>query len=345
MCCCAHGRGRKMSEQYKNITISDVAEALGVSKTTVSRAISGKGRIGEATRQRILEYIEEHDYKPNVIAKGLAQSRTYNICVVMPGNYSLVDLPFFQEIIMGIQEVAGMSEYDILLCTCQENDVAALERIVSNRKVDGVILLRTYVKDAQIELLQSKKIPFVTVGSTDYEHVVQIDHDHESACRELTSIMLMRKMKRIALLGGNDSFVVTKSRYKGFAEAFLSFGREPENELIYMNLESRMQIEKAVEELIEKKADCIICMDDAICSRVLAKLRQEEIHVPQDVRIASFYNSSVLENSTPSITSLSFDVRELGMVSCKELLQMIGDESVPEKTLLTYEVVLKESTK
>ena len=329
MCSCTHGRGRKMSEQDKNITISDVAEALGVSKTTVSRAISGKGRIGEATRQRILEYIEEHDYKPNVIAKGLAQSRTYNICVVMPGNYSLVDLPFFQEIIMGIQEVAGMSEYDILLCTCQENDVAALERIVSNRKVDGVILLRTYVKDAQIEFLQSKKLPFVTVGSTDYEHVVQIDHDHESACRELTSIMLMRKMKRIALLGGNDAFVVTKSRYKGFTEAFTSFGREPENELIYMNLESRMQIEKAVEELIEK----------------LAKLRQDELHVPQDVRIASFYNSSVLENSTPSITSLSFDVRELGMVSCKELLQMIGDESVPEKTLLTYEVVLKESTK
>ena len=124
MCCCAHGRGRKMSEQYKNITISDVAEALGVSKTTVSRAISGKGRIGEATRQRILEYIEEHDYKPNVIAKGLAQSRTYNICVVMPGNYSLVDLPFFQEIIMGIQEVAGMSEYDILLFTRPGNDVS-----------------------------------------------------------------------------------------------------------------------------------------------------------------------------------------------------------------------------
>ena len=63
----------------KNITISDVAEALGVSKTTVSRAISGKGRIGEATRQRVMEYITEHDYKPNVIAKGLAQSKTYNI--------------------------------------------------------------------------------------------------------------------------------------------------------------------------------------------------------------------------------------------------------------------------
>ena len=60
-----------------NITISDVAEALGVSKTTVSRAISGKGRIGAATRKRVLEYIQEHDYKPNVIARGLAQSKTF----------------------------------------------------------------------------------------------------------------------------------------------------------------------------------------------------------------------------------------------------------------------------
>ena len=79
-----------------NITISDVAEALGVSKTTVSRAISGKGRIGAATRNRVLEYIQEHDYKPNVIARGLAQSKTFNICVVMPGDYALVELPFFQ---------------------------------------------------------------------------------------------------------------------------------------------------------------------------------------------------------------------------------------------------------
>jgi len=66
-----------MSE--KNITISDVAEALGVSKTTVSRAISGKGRIGEATRKRVLEYIDKYDYKPNVIAKSLAQSKTFNM--------------------------------------------------------------------------------------------------------------------------------------------------------------------------------------------------------------------------------------------------------------------------
>lgn len=100
----------QLGEEYEKgnvITISDVAEALGVSKTTVSRAISGKGRIGEATRQKVLAYIEEHDYKPNVIARGLAQSKTFNLCVVMPEDYALVDLPFFRK---SLQEFRKLQE-------------------------------------------------------------------------------------------------------------------------------------------------------------------------------------------------------------------------------------------
>ena len=164
----------------KNITIADVAEALGVSKTTVSRAISGKGRIGKETRDRVLAYIEEHDYKPNAIAKGLAQSKTYNICVVMPGNYEIVDWNFFQTCLFGIQEVAEVAGYDILLTTCNMNDISSLERIIANGKVDGVVLMRTFLEDAQIEFLQQKHFPFVTTGSTKYENVAQIDHDHTS---------------------------------------------------------------------------------------------------------------------------------------------------------------------
>ncbi|MCI7108400.1 MAG: LacI family DNA-binding transcriptional regulator [Lachnospiraceae bacterium] len=328
-----------------NITISDIAEALGVSKTTVSRAISGKGRIGEVTRKRVLDYIEEHDYKPNVIARGLAQSKTFNLCVVMPGNYAIVDLPFFQEVIAGIQEIAGMNEYDILLCICQENDISNLERILHNHKVDGVVLLRTFMKDLQIELLTERQVPFVTTGSTAYRKVKQVDNDHQSACRELTSILLMRQMKRIALLGGNESHVVTQNRYRGYVQAHEQAGIALDEEFVYMNLESRAFIDRAVENALEKGADCILCMDDAICGQVLRKLRQEHVKVPQDVKVASFYNSSVLENNIPSITSLTFDARELGMEACKNLLAQIDGEKVPERTLLSYEVVLKESTK
>lgn len=102
---------------------------------------------------------------------------------------------FFQEAIMGIQEIAGMMEYDLLLCIGSGNDMAGLRRIIQNHKVDGVVLLRTMVDDPQVTFLQERRIPFVTAGSCKYKDVKQIDHDHRSACRELTSIMLMRGMK------------------------------------------------------------------------------------------------------------------------------------------------------
>ena len=333
------------NEGKKNITIADVAEALGVSKTTVSRAISGKGRIGKETKDRVLQYIEEHDYKPNVIAKGLAQSKTYNLCVVMPGDYDVVDLTFFQECLFGIQEIAGIMEYDILLSICKTNDISSLERIISNRKVDGVILMRTFVEDAQIEYLQSKNVPFVTIGSSNYKGVIQVDHNHKSACKELTSIILMKGMKKIALVGGDENHVVTQSRLRGFKEAYQKMGETVDPSMLFLNLDNNVMIDKIVEEILERKTDCILCMDDAVCSRVLKKLREKHISVPKDIRVASFYNSSVLENNVPSITSLSFDAKELGMVACKTVLDVIDGQEVSARTLLPYEVVLKESTK
>ena len=331
-----------MSE--KNITISDVAEALGVSKTTVSRAISGKGRIGEATRKRVLEYIDKYDYKPNVIAKSLAQSKTFNICVVMPGDYALVDLPFFQEAIMGIQEIAGMMEYDILLCIGSGSDMTSLTRIIQNRKVDGAILLRTMVEDPQVAFLQEKGIPFVTAGSSEYKNVKQIDHDHKSACRELTSILLMRGMKKIAILGGRSDIVVNQTRLSGVKEAYEQFGMDINSDLMFMNLESRAFVEKAVDDAINIGTDCILCMDDGICAQAMRRLRQKHVKVPNEVKVASFYNSSILENNVPTITSLSFDAKELGIKACKNLLHQIEGEETAERTLLPYEVVLKEST-
>lgn len=335
----------ELEEKDKNITIADVAEALGVSKTTVSRAISGKGRIGKETRERVLAYIEEHNYKPNVIAKGLAQSKTYNLCVVMPGEYDVVDLTFFQECLFGIQEIAGNMEYDLLLSICQTNDISSLERIVANRKVDGAILMRTFVEDPQIEFLQKKGLPFVTIGSSNYEGVVQVDHNHKSACKELTSIILMKNLKKIALIGGDETHVVTQNRLRGFREAYDKMGLEVDESLLYLNLDNHILIDKVVEEALERKVDCILCMDDAVCSRVLKMLREQHIKVPQDVKLASFYNSTILENSVPSITSLSFNAKELGMVACRTLLDLVEGTEVKERTLLPYEVVLKESTK
>ena len=242
-------------ESGQKMTISDVAEALNISKTTVSRAISGKGRIGAETRRRVLEYIEEHNYKPSVIAKGLAQSKSYNIGWVMPSDYSVVDLPFFQKCLMGLLEMAAPVDYDVLVCTVSPDAMSQLERIVENHKVDGVVLGRTLVNDAPAEYLKEKKIPFVVVGSMDDDNVVQVDHDHRSACRELTSILLAKGMTKVALMGGNKNHVVTLNRYRGYLDAMEDMEVPVDNSLVYFDIDNSVLCEHAIEEIMKQKAE------------------------------------------------------------------------------------------
>ena len=124
------------------------------------------------------------------------------------------------------------------------------------------------MEDRQIEYLQEKKVPFVTIGSSNYTGVIQIDHNHKSACKELTSIILMKGMKRIALIGGDENHVVTQSRLRGFREAYEKMGEVIDPTMLFLNLDNHVVIDKIVEEVLERKAECILCMDDAVCSRV-----------------------------------------------------------------------------
>ena len=324
----------------EKITIADIAEALGISKTTVSRAISGKGRIGEETRKRVLDFIEENNYRPSPTAKGLAECKTYNICWAMPGDSNVTSLPFFQRCMVGISDVAVSKDYDILISMIYEDSNAQLKRIVNNRKVDGVVLGRTLVKDENVRFLKESGIPFVVIGSTSEKNVIQIDNDHIKACRELTSILIMKGTKRFALIGGSPEHVVNKTRLKGFEEGLKNQGIELDNE----NVEKESDVERAVEQALRNNVDCILCMDDLICYEAIGKLHKENVAIPDKIKIASFYNSQMLENVQPSITSLQYDPRELGSVAAKTLFDYIEGNDVEEKVLLSYEVLLKNST-
>lgn len=329
----------------KKMTIADVAEALGVSKTTVSRVISGKGRIGSETKKRVLRYIEEHDYKPNVIAKGLAQNKTFNIGLIMPGNHNFVDSSFFQKCMLGISEAAAAADYDMIVSMIRDDDLTQLERLVQNHKVDGMILSRTLVDDAPAAYLKRYHIPFVVIGTTPSQDVIQIDHDHREACRELTSILLLKGLRRVALIGGSRGLVITHTRLQGYLDALEAQGVPADSSLISLDADNEPMLERMVGEFVKKGAECILCMDDSICSKVLKVLKKSRISVPEDMRVASFYNSPLLENNLPAVTSLHFDAAALGTVTCRTLLDLLDGRDVPGRTLLRYEVVLKESTK
>lgn len=331
-------------KEQNNITIDDIAGALGVSKTTVSRAISGKGRISEGTRQRVMEYIKQYHYRPNVVAKGLANSKTYNIGWVIPGDSGMTDLPFFQRCMIGVSEVAAAEDYDILISMVYEHDISQLKRIVKNRKVDGIIMGRTLLEDKGVRFLQESNVPFVVIGRSKDKEVIQIDNDHINACRELTSILVMKGIRRFALIGGDANYVVNRTRRQGFEMGIQEQGAALDRNKIYMDCESEQAVEQAVEQCLSGHVECIMCTDDRICQIVLNKLARDGVHIPGQMKVASFYNSVILGNSQPSITSLQYDPRELGRVACKTLFDYIAGKEVQRKILLGYEVVLKGST-
>lgn len=329
----------------KNLTIGDIADELGVSKTTVSRAISGKGRIGEQTRRKVLAYIEEHNYSPNVIAKGLAQNKTYNLGIVLPGDYNIAELPFFQSCMLGISRIASAEGYDVLLSMVTEDNIAQLERAVTNRKIDGAILTRTLVNDAPMRYLKENGIPFVAIGSTDDDAAVQVDNDHRNACRELTGILLDKGIRKIALIGGNENYVVTGNRLQGFEDAFSERNNWNGTKHIMLNIDDVGRIDQIVEEFLREGTDCIVSMDDFLCGCVLNALQQRQIEVPEQIQAASFYDSSMLANRLPSVTSIRFDVEGLGRKACELLLRMLEGEDVEQRTLLGYKVCMRQTTK
>ena len=330
--------------EENRLTIDDIAKELGISKTTVSRAISGKGRIGPATREKVLAYIKEHDYRPSPLAKGLAQSKTYNIAWVIPGDSTVTELPFFQKCMIGVSDIASTFDHDILLAMVYEDNYSNLERIVKNRKVDGVILARTLFHDPCVEFLIESKIPFVTIGSTPYKNVYQIDNDHIGACKELTEILILKGVKRIALIGGDENHIVNRSRKAGFLKAFSNQKVPVDDDLIFMNSDNKTVTIRNVNEAISRNAECIVCTDDMICSYALDEIRKLGLKVPSDIKIASFYNSPILESYQPAITSLDYDPKQLGAEACTTLMSLMKGESIPMKKLLHYDVTFKRST-
>ena len=329
----------------ENLTIHDVAKALGVSASTVSRAISGKGRIGEETKQRVLQYIDEKSFYPNASARSLAQSKTYNIAIIMPEVKDLVDMPFFHTCMHGAEEVAQVNDYDLLVVTTDGTNIKPLERMVNNRKVDGMILTRLYKDDAFVDYLKSTGIPFVAIGNSDDKEIYTVDHDNYGGCRELVGLLLSKGIKKVAYLGGGMDQTVNIKRFEGYCDGLEESGKQVDNSIVYTDLASKVQVSKAVEELLKTDTDCILCQDDYICDEVVHYLAEKGVKIPGKMKVASCHHSKLLDNYPVTITSLKFDTMEIGRKACQMVLSIINGEKVDRNTLLDYEINLKESTK
>ena len=327
----------------QNLTIDDIARDLGVSKTTISRAISGKGRISEATRARVRAYIEQTNYRPNAAAKGLAESRTYNVALVLPRSLFKLDMPFIRKSMTAICEEAFLQDYNILLCLSTDDNPESLLRTLDNRKVDGVVLSRTVENDALVEILNQREIPFATMGSLPAsgkgKATVEADHDQVGGCSAFASAFLRDYRGKVGLLGNDMNYIVNQSRYTGFMQGARSLEFKDNDILFRHSLGNAIDCFKAVDSLVEAGVKRIVAMDEEICLNVLMHLR--ECGLEGAVQVGSMYDSHQLSLWSPGVSALSFDAAELGRVTCRELLHYLRDEEFNPNPTLGYRILMR----
>ena len=334
-----------MEEQPKNtnLTIKDVARALNVSTTTVSRAISGKGRIGEETARRVQAYIQEHNYVPNAIAQSLADQKTYNIGVIIPELDAIDSHAFFRSCVTGVCRELSDTLYDVLMIIDADGDGGKLARALERRKLDGAIVSRAHVGGRTASRLRQSGVPFVLVGFSPDPAVCRVDHDHRAACSELTR-RLLGGGRELALLGGDRQLYVTQDRLHGFLDAHREAGADLPDGRLSFELNTPERVEDAMDAALASGAGCLVCMDDRICSMALSLIHHRGLRIPQDIQVASFYDSFTLERYTPAITALQFDAQKLGAAACRMLLNQLEDRQPGLAEKVGYDIAMRSST-
>lgn len=334
-----------MPPKHNNLTIDDIARDLGVSKTTISRAISGKGRISEATRAKVMDYIQKCNYRPSAAAKGLAESRTYNLALVLPKSYIQLDLPFIRESMNAICEEAFIWDYNILVCLSTDAYPESLLRTLDNRKVDGVILSRTVENDALVDVLTERGIPFATIGSLPPtargKAAVEADHDHVGGCYAFSKSILQNTGEKIGLLGNDMRYIVNQSRYAGFTKAVEELNFPKNRIFVRTDLKKASICAAAVQELLALGVHRFIAMDEDVCMYTLSALEDAGLKIPGDVQVGSFSDSSKLKDYP--ISALHFDAGRLGQIACRELLRCLRDETYDPTPILGYRIIARGS--
>ena len=310
--------------------IDDVATALGISKGTVSRAITGHGRISPATRELILTYMAEHDYHPNTIAQSLSSRKTMNIAFTVPTGKEFTQLPFFLQCLVGASGHAATNSYDTLVVNNEYMDV---KRVVDQRKVDGVIVSRNVVGSRMLGYLASTGLPFILIGTTKRSSVLQVDHDHRAACREFTRLLLQQWKGAPGLIAGSNAHLVSRARAQGFKDAA---GPAP----IVWGAVDEPSVVNAFRELVSAGVSIVFCEDDMICGYLEKHLRTEKGVDHSQYRVASFYDSPALQGLNPEVPVLHFDAVELGLTACSMLLAQLSGQT-PDNAILDYQIVMR----
>lgn len=330
-------------------TIKDIARALNISVSTVSRALRDTYDVNAETRQLVLDKATELNYKPNFNATGLVKNSTHNLAVILPGitNY------YFSTVFTGIQEVAYRNGYNIILHVTNDDADRELNiiRNLSYSSLDGLLVSVSSQADAcdHFQEVINDGIPVVFFDRVA-EHVKtsKVMQDDYNGAFEATEHLVRQGYRKLAHIAGPEGLTFTNNRLKGFMDALRKHQLPLHPEWIIHSGFTQACGEQDLAQLwaLPEKPDAIFAVNDRKAVGAMLAMKERNIIPGKEVGVIGFTNDPVAAIISPSLSTIAEPAFEIGKVSCQLLLNHIKKKNfIAEQVVLPGKLIERESTK
>ncbi|KRL93244.1 catabolite control protein A [Levilactobacillus hammesii] len=332
--------------EKQTVTIYDVAREAAVSMATVSRVVNGNPNVKPATRKKVLEVIDRLDYRPNAVARGLASKKTTTIGVIIPD----VTNAYFSSLARGIDDIAMMYKYNIILTNSDENggkEVQVLNTLMA-KQVDGIIFMGNQVTDELREEFRRSKAPIVLAGSVDAEKTQpSVNIDYVAAVAEAVKNLIDHGNEKIAFVSGSmDQAINHDYRLKGYKKALKDAGIAYDDKLVFetdYTYKAGQSLEPA---LNAAGATAAFVGDDELAAGVMNGLTDAGVAVPDEFEVITSNDTKLTELVRPKMSSITQPLYDIGAVAMRLLTKLMNNETVDENTvILPYGLMKRSSTK
>ena len=332
------------------ITIVDIAQKLNLSKSTVSRVLTGHPSVSDKTRKAVLELAEQLDYQRNMLSVSLLNKKSNTIGIIIPEFMS----SYFPQVIIGAQEVAAQEGYNTIICHSNETyetEVANTKLMLANQ-VDG--LLVSITKETRnfdhLKVFERKGVPIVFFNRVceDMDVPKVVVDDYEGAFRAVEHL-IKRKKKRIAHLAGPDTLSISVKRLRGYRDALKKYNIPIDEELIIPYDLTIAKVKIYVNHLLrlDNPPDAIFCINDPTAIEALQIVKKKGLQVPKDMAIVGFSNDHISGLIDPPLTTVSQPVREIGSTAARLLIDQISRDVSEWKSIirvLKTELIVRKSS-
>lgn len=329
-------------------TIRDIARILGISKSTVSRALNNHYDVSQETAQKVRELAAKIDYHPNLLAQHLKLQRTNTIGVIIPETVNR----FFAKAVGGIQQVATNAGYNVMIC--QSNESMALEQnnlqTLLASKVDGLLISVSRQTDRHDHFRYAieKDVPIVFFDRIIEElDVSQVYSDNFDICYQGTKHMIDQGCKRIAFIAGPKHLYTSRNRLNGYLAALEENNIPISESLIIHTTYQVNNVEEYTRHLfsLRNKPDGIFAINDITALEIMHILKKRGLHIPTDVAVLGFNNETICRMVEPTLSSIEHPAFDMGIAATEILLKQIANKEVfHEKRLIKSKLVIREST-